>query len=62
MEKYWRVAESISGWRIYNVPVTVCKTEKELRKIIQYGEAEDYIAETAIDYTQIESVELEEEE
>ena len=61
MSKYWKVIESVSGWRVYHIPATVCPTEDDALHLVEDCDAYNFIVDEGDDNYQIESTEFKEE-
>lgn len=55
---YWLVTQSVSGWRIFRIPVEICETAEEAEALVDNCDAYAYVADEEDDYLRVETVEL----
>jgi hypothetical protein len=55
---YFKVVESVSGWRIYHIPTEFCPSEEDARQLVEDCDAFDYIVYEEDDNSYTESIEL----
>ena len=55
---YYKVVESVSGWRIYHIPTEICPSEEDARQLVEDCDAFDYIVGEEDDSSYIETIEL----
>jgi len=58
MAEYWRILESVSGWREYNIPKDVCEDEDSAMSLVDACIADDYLMDSETDFSSIASIEL----
>lgn len=58
IKNYFEVVESVSGWRVYNIPTSTCPTEESALELVEELNAFDFLVDDEYDSTSIESIEL----